>query len=127
MRQTLLALFRGRDGQSLARALAALVLVNAVLAGLHGGVSALTAAQGAEIHCAVPNDGGHPATPAREPSPCCLVGCATAAAPMLPAAGAVLRDVRVFRSPGPWPFQSADSSSQSFDGPGSQRGPPRLV
>jgi hypothetical protein len=63
-RRPLLALLRGPDGRSLARALAAIVFVNVLLAGLHGGALAYSATTDTSSVCTsagVNSDPGHPA------------------------------------------------------------------
>ena len=73
MRRSLFALLRGADGRSLARALACLLLINAVVGGF---VSGAQAADPAAVLCTI----GIGSDPADAPAPshdaaCCEFGC----------------------------------------------------
>lgn len=83
MRRSLFALLRGSDGRSLARALACLLLLNTIVAGLVEGAMAAPAAPG--LLCSVDGAREVPASPdgANRSLTCCEMGC-TAAAPALP-------------------------------------------
>jgi hypothetical protein len=83
MRISLLALMRGRDGRSLSRALAFLVLLNAVFGGLHAGMAAVAPDTATVLcHGAGTTDPTHlPAAPIpNSHADCCLTGCASAPA-----------------------------------------------
>lgn len=88
MRKPLLALMRGEDGRSLARALIALLLLNLFVAGFHTGVQA-SAAPGAGVLCSLMQTGatGDPQAPASDHQPpCCTIGCPSPAIAELPQA-----------------------------------------
>jgi hypothetical protein len=92
MRSSLLSRFRGVDGHSLARALALLIVVNAVVAGLHTGVTAAEPAQaicsvGAESAGGDVPDAGHPG--GATDRLCCTFGCVPTGA-ALPTADATV-------------------------------------
>src|SRR5690606_10749231 len=78
MPRSFLAALRGSDGRSLARALAILVFVNALLAGLHGGMMAEAATGRTLITCSFAGGGHLPVGPVRDGErACCVLGCAT--------------------------------------------------
>ena len=123
--RSLFAKLRGSDGRSIGRALLLLVLVNALLAGLHTGA---LASQGPGAICTLAQPaggGGGPAPHPDIPLPCCFAGCLVAA-PALPPAAAVLAplvlvfigraDPAVSAEPAPVPVPQA-----------SARGPPPLA
>jgi hypothetical protein len=86
MARSPLALLRGSDGRSLARALACLLLLNAIVVGFHSG--SLAAAPDTVICSAFAGDGAAPA-PAGDDHPpsCCLSGCVSSAAALPPPEG----------------------------------------
>lgn len=77
MRRSFLALLRGRDGRSLAWALALLVALNAFVAGGHMGA----AAGDGPVVCTVASHapGGNGPTAPAQADPCCFAGCVSAA------------------------------------------------
>jgi hypothetical protein len=75
MRRSLFAIFRGRDGRSLAWALALLLVVNAFVAGAHTGFAASPSA----VLCTIDKAAGDSQAPAGHGEPCCLAGCLTPA------------------------------------------------
>jgi hypothetical protein len=78
MRGSLLATLRGIDGRSLSRALICLLLLNAVVAGLHSG--SVAAGDGMAI-CSAGHAGGNPGDLAHdENAPCCKAGYLTTVA-----------------------------------------------
>lgn len=74
MRKPLLALMRGADGRSLARALVVLFLVNMFAAGFHNGAMATGDTAFALCTLATQNGPDH-SPPADHTSPCCTIGC----------------------------------------------------
>ena len=93
-RRSLLALFRGPDGRSMAHALALVVLVNVLLAGLHGGALALSATTGTPVVCTLAGANSDPGHPANDPDDraCCTLGCLSAVASVVPPSSPVLAD-----------------------------------
>lgn len=85
MRKSLFVLIRSADGRSLARALVVLMLVNALIGGFHAGAMA---ASGDGVICtagvATASDAGADRDvpgPDRDPSSCCIFGCAGTCSP----------------------------------------------
>ena len=128
-RRSLLALLRGPDGRSIGRGLALLVLVNVLLAGLHGGALAQAAGTGVPAICTLSGPNHDPGYPANDVDhrACCMLGCVAATANILPPALPALADVH--------PAILADISQLSTtvrvrshlsDGPAQPRGPPLL-
>ena len=77
MRQrSFLAAARSRDGRSLARALAILLLFNLFAAGLHTGAMAAGEGSGLVL-CLGSSGGGEPVAPISHRSDCCFTGCVT--------------------------------------------------
>ena len=131
MRRSLFALLRGVDGRSLARALAALVFVNALIAGLHGGMLAQAATSDTPVICALAGGQDTPANPASDDDhrACCLLGCISAAATVVPPtspelAGLPSSALGACRACRPRP---ARRTPHPIEGPASPRGPPLLV
>ena len=125
MGSSLLGLFRGTDGRSLARALACLILVNALFAGLHNG--AVAAGVGTAI-CSLGHDRGSGGTPGDEQNaPCCSAGCTLSAAALINPPEAALA-APIWRFIGAAAIAAASgpaASTRTFDhGP---RGPPSLA
>jgi len=75
---------RGSDGRSLSLALAALLFLNTLLAGLHAGLAA-DAAPGARVLCSVTEPSHMPAQPADHDHDCCLAASAPPTLPLAPA------------------------------------------
>ncbi len=130
MRRSLFALLRGVDGRSLARALAALVFVNALIAGLHGGMLAQAATSDTPVICALAGGQDTPADPARDDDhrACCLLGCISAAATVVPPtspelAGLPSSTLVLATLP---PAKGA-TTPHPIESPASPRGPPLLV
>lgn len=122
---TILASMRSRDGRSLARALAALMFLNALFGGLHAGLAA-AAADGLTIICAVgssPDGGSDEGQLAVHEHACCLPSAAPApllTPPQLPAVWPVTID----KVPGPFPPVPPVRLVLVHEGP---RGPPVLA
>lgn len=92
MRRSLFASFRGTDGRSLARALACLILINAVFAGFLAGTATAAASDAAICTVALPGLDGAPE--GESPAPghafeCCPGLCSTVGV-AIPPAGPVL-------------------------------------
>ncbi len=81
VRGGLFAWLRGADGRSLAHALAALLFLNALVAGMHAGFAAAPGAS-ATVLCHSAPDGSPPAPSADHEHDCCLTGAGAAAAPL---------------------------------------------
>ena len=130
MPRSLLAILRGSDGRSLARALALLVLVNVVLAGLHGGVLAASSADGAPVVCALAGGGSAPASPAddQQQHACCLIGCVSSVITAVAPAAPVIADVPLaVATPLPMPPQTGRTIAHLLEAPTGPRGPPVLA
>ena len=126
IRRSLLAPLRGPDGRSLARGLAVLVLVNVLLAGLHGGALALAAASDTPAICTLAGANSDPAHPANDPDhrACCIVGL-NAAANVVPPSPPTLADAPPATvMPVLVPLPAGHAASHPLDGPASPRGPP---
>lgn len=96
MRRSLFACFRGTDGRSLARALACLILINAVFAGFLAGTATAAAPDAAICTVALPGLDGGPE--GESPAPghafeCCPGLCSALGAALPPAAPAILLPV----------------------------------
>lgn len=94
MARSFLGLLRGPDGVSLARALACLLLLNALIAGFHSGIAAaapvgtvLCSADAAGIADTTPGD----AAPRDHAAPCCAAGCLSGGVALPPPAETPLR------------------------------------
>ena len=125
-RRSLLALFRGSDGRSLARGLAMLVLVNVLIAGLHGGALALSAASDTPAICTFAGANSDPAHPANDPDhrACCVLGL-TAAANVVPPSPPTLADAPpVVAAPVLVPLPADAVALDPLDRAASPRGPP---
>jgi hypothetical protein len=128
-RRSLLALLRGSDGRSIGRSLAALVLVNVLLAGLHGGAMAQAAATSVPAICTLAGANGDPGHPANDPDyrACCVLGCLTAVANVVPPDSPVLADeppaiaLPVFVT-----LAAGHATPHPLAGPANPRGPPLL-
>ncbi len=129
-RRPLLALLRGSDGRSLARGLAVLMLVNVLLAGLHGGALALSAGTGTPAICTLAganSDPGHPGNDV-DYRACCMVGCLSAVASVVPPSSPVLADappavaLPVFIA-----LPAGHATPHPLDRPANPRGPPLLA
>jgi hypothetical protein len=121
MRRSLFSILRGTDGRSIGRALAFLLLVNALAAGFHTGAIAGTGAL-----CTVSHSGGSNTPPApAHPDPCCMAGCATQAA-ALPGESPSIETPEFFTAPSQgFAASSEPTAFRLFDhGP---RGPPFLI
>jgi len=82
MPRSFFSAIRGPDGRSLSRALAFLVFVNALIAGLHGGMLAEAATGRTFITCTLAGAGHLPVGPVRDGErACCVLGCASSLAP----------------------------------------------
>ncbi len=127
-RRPLLALLRGPDGRSMARALALIVLTNVLLAGLHGGAMAESAATGTSAICTLAGANSDPGHPANDPDrrACCVLGL-NAVASVVPPSPPILADtppatmVAVLV-----PAPAEHATLHPLDGPASPRGPPLL-
>ena len=128
-RRPLLALLRGPDGRSLARALAAIVFVNVVLAGLHGGALASSATTGAPTTCTSVGGNSDPAYPANDSDRRAygLVGTLSTVASVAPPVSPVLADappavaLPVFIAPA-----AGHATPHPLDRPANPRAPPLL-
>lgn len=126
MRTTLFQAFRTRDGRSLGRVMAVLLLLNALMLGFNGGVMAADADLGTSLCTASAGDnGGTPVAPPGRDRDCCLAGCPAAATAIAPGAAVLLspplpRDTgtRAQPSEAPTPPARADAAA---------RGPPVLA
>ena len=76
-------MMRGSDGRSLSLALAALLFLNTLLAGLHAGFAAETA-PGARVLCSVTEPAHAPGQPAGHDHDCCLAASTPPTLPMAP-------------------------------------------
>lgn len=128
MSRSFLALFRGADGRSLARALACLLLANAIVSGLAQG--AMAAADPAGVICTSFGSTVAPATGGDHPgeggSICCEMGCAPEL-PALAASPAAVPAPSVMRDRGPI-ADAAAPAVRAFRPLGhSPRGPPLLA
>jgi hypothetical protein len=127
-RRPLLALLRGLDGRSLARGLVVLVFVNVLLAGLHGGALALSAALDTPAICTLAganSDPGHPGNDL-DYRTCCVLGL-NAVANVVPPSPPALADTPpavVMLVPVPPP--AGHATPHPLDGPANPRGPPLL-
>jgi hypothetical protein len=121
MRRSLLAILRGIDGRSIGRALAFLLVVNALAAGFHTGAIAATGTLCTAFHT---GSTGTPSAPAY-PDPCCMAGCA-AQAVGLPGEAASIQPPEFAAAPAPGFAASSEAIAfRLFDhGP---RGPPFLI
>ncbi len=125
-RRPLLALFRGPDGRSLARGLALLVLVNVLLAGLHGGALALSAASDTPAICTLAGANSDPAHPANDPDhrACCVLGLNAVASVVPPSPPALADAPPAVIAPVPVPPPAERATLHPLDGPANPRGPP---
>lgn len=125
MRRSLLSLLRGADGHSLARALACLLLVNAVVTGFAS--AAAIAAEPASVVCSIADNAAAPDTPATaHDSACCDMGCGPTA-PALAAEPVAAPNAPVTRAIGivlPRVVVATPPASLPGHGP---RGPPLLA
>ena len=125
MRRSLFALFCGKDGRSLARALAALLFI-AAAGGTFPGVHQAFAA--GAVLCSAATDSSAPAAPGQhDVAPCCLALCAGSHSPALAPAAPIAPDIvappaAALRS-APAEVAAAFDIAQPF-GP---RGPPLLA
>lgn len=128
-RRSLLALLRGPDGRSITRGLAVLVLVNVLLAGLHGGALAFSATTATPTTCTSAGGNGDPAFPANDSDyrACAMVGCLSAVASVLPPDSPALAD-----APPPLPLPAfialpaGHATPHPLARPGNPRAPPLL-
>lgn len=126
-RRPLLALFRGPDGRSMARGLAVLVLVNVLLAGLHGGAMAETAATGVPAICTLAGGNNDPAHPGNDVDyrTCCMAGCLSAVASVVPPTSPVLADQPPATVlPAFTALPAGHAAPNPLDRPANPRGPP---
>ncbi len=128
-RRPLLALLRGPDGRSLARALAAIVFVNVLFAGLHGGALAYSATTDTPSVCTsagANSDPGHPANNSDRRA-YGMVGCLTTVTSIVTPSSPVLADappvlaLPVFIAP-----PAGGTTPHLLDGEANPRGPPLL-
>ncbi len=127
-RRSLLALLRGPDGRSMVRGLALIVLVNVLIAGLHGGALARSAATGASAICTLAGANSDPAHPANDPDrrACCTLGLVSAN--VVPPSPPVLAHTPpAVALPAFVPLAASDATLHPLDGPANPRGPPRLA
>jgi len=123
----LLALFRGPDGRSLAHGLALLVLINVLLAGLHGGALAQSAATGVPVICTQAGGNSDPGHPANDPDTraCCVLGCLPAVAGIVPPSSPALADAPPAPAmPAFIALPAGRATPHPLAGPASPRGPP---
>jgi len=128
-RRSLLALFRGSDGRSLARGLTLLVLVNVLLAGLHVGAMANAAASGTEVVCTSAGGHSNPASPAGgdDTRSCCLIGCLSVVTSFVAPSSPVVADAPpAVAMPALMARPVACASPHLLDRPAGPRGPPLL-
>ena len=128
-RRPLLARLRGPDGRSIGRGLAVLVLVNVLLAGLHGSAVAQAAATGVPAICTLAGANSDPAHPANDPDSraCCTLGCLTAVASVVPPDSPVLADAPPAIAMPVFVALAADRSTlHPLARPANPRGPPLL-
>jgi hypothetical protein len=128
-RRSLLALFRGSDGRSIGRGLAVLVLVNVLLAGLHGGAMAQAAATGVPAICTLAGANSDPGHPGSDPGyrSCCMLGCLSAVASVVPPDSLVLADAPpAIAMPVFITLAAGHATPHPLAGPANPRGPPLL-
>ncbi len=127
-RRSLLALLRGSDGRSMARGLALLVFVNVLLAGLHGGALALSAATGASPICTLAGGNSDPGHPANDPDQraCCILGINAVASVVPPSPPALADAPPAFVMPALVPLPVDHARPHPLAGPANPRGPPLL-
>ncbi len=128
-RRSLLAQLRGPDGRSIGRCLAVLVLVNVLLAGLHGGAMAQAAATGVPAICTLAGANSDPAHPANNPDhrACCMVGCLCAVASVVPPDSPLLADAPpAIAMPVFIALAAGHATPHPLAGPANPRGPPHL-
>lgn len=128
-RRSLLALLRGPDGRSIGRGLALLVLVNVLIAGLHGGAVAQVAAAGGLAICTLAGANSDPGHPANDPDSraCCMLGCLTAVATVVPPNLPVLADEPPeIALPAFVTLAAGHATPHPLAGPANPRGPPLL-
>jgi hypothetical protein len=124
MRRSLFALLRGPDGRSLARALAALLFLGAVIGQLPGGLHGAAAA-GGPVLCSASANSSAPGAPAgNDFAPCCLALCAGSLAPVVVSPAPALADVPASAAPVLQPLLSETTSADFAALPFGPRGPP---
>ena len=130
LRRPLLALFRGPDGRSLALSLAIIVLVNVMLAGLHGGALAYTATTDTPTVCTSIGGNSDPAHPANDVDHRAydIVGTVSAVASVVPPSSPALADAPpALRVAGVHRrCRPAMPTPDPLDSPANPRGPPLL-
>ena len=125
MRTTLFQAFRTRDGRSLGRAMAVLLVLNALVLGFNGGVMAADAGLGISLCAASAEDGGTPVAPPGHDRDCCLAGCPAAATAIAPGA-AVLPSPPLPRDTGTR-AQPSEAPTPPVRADAAPRGPPVLA
>ena len=118
-----------RDGRSLALSLAAIVLVNVMLAGLHGGALAYTATTETPTVCTAIGGNSDPAHPANDVDHRAydIVGCASATASVVPPSSPAIADQPpAILLPAFIALPAGHAASDPLDGPANPRGPPLL-
>jgi len=122
------AALRGTDGRSLARALAALVVLNALTAGLHGGAMAATPRLAAICTMTASADEAPFQRLPRPGSDCpsCVVGCATPMASLTPPVSGLVRPSENGGAGRPVAAVGA-ADGPAVSGPHGPRGPPLLA
>lgn len=129
MPRSFFSAIRGPDGRSLSRALAFLVFINALLAGLHGGMLAEAATGRSFVTCTFAGAAQVPVGPLRDGErACCVLGCATSLAPTAIPEPPVLAGVAP-EPPAPVLMPVPDRRAVPFriEAPIGPRGPPVLV
>ena len=125
----LLALFRGPDSRSLALSLATIVLVNVMLAGLHGGALAHAATTDTPTVCTsvgANSDPGHPANDSDNRA-CDMVGTISAVASVVPPSPPVLVGAPpAIALPVFIALPAGHATLSPLDRPANPRGPPLL-
>ena len=128
--RALLALFRGRDGRSLALSLAVIVLTNVMLAGLHGGALAHAATTDTPTVCTSIGGNSDPAHPANDVDHRAydMIGAISAVASVVPPSSPVLADAPpAIALPVFIALAAGHAAPDPLDRSASPRGPPLLA
>jgi hypothetical protein len=127
MRRSLFALLRGPDGRSLARALAALLFLSAVIGQLPGGLHGAAAAGGPVLCSALANSSAPGAPVSNDFAPCCLALCAGSLAPIVVSPAPAIADVPASSAAVLQPALIESASAGFAELPFGPRGPPVLA
>lgn len=128
-RRPLLASLRGPDSRSMALALAVIVLVSVLLAGLHGGALAYAATTATPTVCTPAGPNSDPAYPANDSDRRAygMVGHLTTVASVAPPASPALADAPPdIAMPAFIALPAGHATPHPLDGPANPRAPPLL-